>query len=1249
MSCNQYYIYTLDGKRILNGYSVELGQESPYGLNYSNFRMKYEFDVQKESIVKYKELRNEIALFYQINQLISNRLSDDKELYDDFLKNHENSLSDQIIFIDFDEVFKADIELDYMTHLDKQLSANVKTVYVSGDENTANVSESKDVFEDDYEDIPTDDADELNVIYDNEWLECKELAESDFYDDYVNKTHTRPYGERLRELFSNGITLIINGKKTHFVPFDKSQSMSRGSKVSFVNSDIKYELTQRLNIGIPFEELKLNLSKFSAYRGLYLSDANRVDDVELDECKLIVLEDDLKIGDDRDEEATVVTGEQDAHNPNKYKTVIKNKKKSEIIGQIFDGEGLVSPFFSNEICKGLSLNSRIVNSFQMRMPFMKGMIHSVDFHGFVREYATYSELPEGFCDGNCSYDILELYKYYSYEMITAECDRQTKEIYLVEDYYGVRRNIFDAHIVITNSMFKAASWLKAGLSIRRDLSETEKSDPMKLYFDGFNKFSHGLYISNTNLPYYEKNLIQMNYQFFNTLKISKTGMEALVSEHMTYARNPLMYYKTVNRVESIKLREDGSKITVYNAPAWQNAVLNNPGFVRNKFVEPKIENMIKRLTREIAYGHILVSGQMRYLSRDLLYFLVYLLHVSDGEGLGSEILSENEFDLPGINEKDNYTSDYYPIFRNPHLSRNEQCALKLRRYKAHSVRNKYFGHLKGIIMVSHDSLAPAALGGADFDGDIVKIINNDVVRDSVLNNVYEKCETGEICEGKNYDGIQYKRRLPIIVIPSNKGDDRYGNETSPYYLIYDTFSTQVGLLSNMALKIKEKECTKENINEINCATCTILVGLEIDACKTGFHPDLEDIKEAVFAGKVKKEDYQDTETDVYEISLDEEDEPDDADELWEDLQDEEVSDFSEEENDAEGEETVDIPEKLKKVMYYYEVNKKKRIRYTFVNEENRCPLYYLPYLFFENYKEYKQIRSDLMDKYDSYIEKKGRSYIYFTFEENKINDMPESEISKLIKAYSDIVQIINEVGKSVDVPSKEYRAIILNKLIKRYSKEKSEELYFEIRTKLLEYAESLHEIHEILKRLNNSQWPFLIDDNDKWNCLSKILSCDENELRQNKCFEKLMDYCNRGYQLLYLFIMDIREMYYIENKGEIIDIKAKELAAEKKISFDETEDGEKSYLEIFIEDYKKRKQDGYLNNEIKKYYLNAVKAKSIEMLFEKEENDLCENEKTFLLEIIYRTLLKLKQVALIWDFFDAKTILNSIIVKEWEA
>ena len=73
-----------------------------------------------------------------------------------------------------------------------------------------------------------------------------------------------------------------------------------------------------------------------------------------------------------------------------------------------------------------------------------------------------------------------------------------------------------------------------------------------------------------------------------------------------------------------------------------------------------------------------------------------------------------------------------------------------------TLRQHYLGHLTDVVMVSADSLAAERLGGADYDGDLIKTI-----ADPILNR----------CVKRNYDydvhqQLSNNANLPLLKIPS---------------------------------------------------------------------------------------------------------------------------------------------------------------------------------------------------------------------------------------------------------------------------------------------------------------------------------------------------------------------------------------------------------------------------------------------------------------------------------------------------
>ena len=84
--------------------------------------------------------------------------------------------------------------------------------------------------------------------------------------------------KKTKDLLAHGFELKFAGDDdyVHFVPFDKSASMSRNNTLSFIDSDIFYEVDKALDMGFDKSKLEFIPSKYYAYRGLYLTDGTAV-------------------------------------------------------------------------------------------------------------------------------------------------------------------------------------------------------------------------------------------------------------------------------------------------------------------------------------------------------------------------------------------------------------------------------------------------------------------------------------------------------------------------------------------------------------------------------------------------------------------------------------------------------------------------------------------------------------------------------------------------------------------------------------------------------------------------------------------------------------------------------------------------------------------------------------------------------------------------------------------------------------
>ena len=646
-------------------------------------------------------------------------------------------------------------------------------------------------------------------------------------DDVENKTCLTKYdieketglSFRLNRLFDDGIYLSFDGNEwKHFVPFDKSNSMARHSRISFIEYSIKDELEKRLLLDIDFTTIKLYPSKYYAYRGLYMSSGNRIEQNErfcLNEETVIVLPDV-----ENTFNSIVFTEKEVKNKGTEDEEIIFDNTETEVDFNYFDGEGLICPEYARYISDFLRSNCDYKgpsHSFQVRMPFTKGMLHEVDFNKF-------------FSDTIGSKDSL-----------------------WVTDYLGRKRNISKAKILLTQSMFKCHKWVEEWAK------KNVIDDPVAYYFNKFTIYDHALYVTGTDARLTNYGKVKMNYQFLSTLDIPFDCFTSIVNNKKTKIdsfRNT--YLDDSSASDFCEMINEEYNVTSYTGDeAFEEDILNieddvderrkclhalklNSAFVNDYKVKEILEEMIRTSERDICIGHFEVSGEQRYLSRDLLRFMIDILFRSNvgeksiketikskWENINKYLLyrSSRHFYMP-VDKLLLKADKYYAFFRSPHLSRHEQCIL--RPFLGCEMYDRYFSHLKGVVMVSYDSFVPMMLGGADFDGDLVKIVSDKRIVSAVQSGVY------------NYEKKEYvrKKEFPVTKIPDRYGEKTFAPKRVPFKVIKNTFSNQIGQISNLAIKIAKNEYSKEPSEQYKnkCAECTIVTGLEIDAAKTGVHP-----------------------------------------------------------------------------------------------------------------------------------------------------------------------------------------------------------------------------------------------------------------------------------------------------------------------------------------------------------------------------------------------------------------------------
>ena len=614
---------------------------------------------------------------------------------------------------------------------------------------------------------------------------CERLRDVFVYIDFSGIFDRKPIGKILEwqkkaeYMFKpEGITLNFGKENIRFVAFERSASMSRENRLSFMRADIYEALKERMMLGMSIG--KCQLSKLYAYNALLFTSGRRIENnALLSDERIIVIDNPESMVPDVD--IITVTDDGTDNSMRKYTRI---ETKADIKITEFDGEGLISKKLSD------SLDS-IHNSYQIRMPYIKGVVHEVDFAALFDEIGV------------------------------AE----------IVDIFGNKHNPHNVDLIINKSMFKGYGWM-----MENNLTWEE-------FLERCRKYNHALYISGTDKAE-TQSIIDLNYQFLNTLAM--TTDEFRPADLMPgWKSNPewdnrdwitktteTEYYKLVGdygvrREHFLEVLQNDEIEETDKKKVYAKIIEKNAMFIDEPLFAKELQDKAKNILNKYAVGKLLVSGDNRYLCDDLMRLLGYIVKSSEGESeaykaLEKEFLTDNFMYAPKATYEE---SEFYTLLRSPHIARNEE-AIARPFENIGKFREKYLSHLHYVVMVDSRSLIPERLGGADFDGDMVK-----TVADKLLNTCVIKNST----------------KLPVLKIPTAEPLISDSNDLYARFLtVKNTFSSRVGQISNSALSrgiiAYDESLTEEErehyLQEVE--TLAILTGLEIDSVKSGIKPDLSE-------------------------------------------------------------------------------------------------------------------------------------------------------------------------------------------------------------------------------------------------------------------------------------------------------------------------------------------------------------------------------------------------------------------------
>lgn len=470
----------------------------------------------------------------------------------------------------------------------------------------------------------------------------KELYRLQFREDYVcvvmkNNSHYKRANEgfRINGISYKRLLCTTGGVKT--------------STVVYVSDKIHQELKKRLsnnhNINIP-----LVPAKYSAYEALAASGSNVVSwpmsgDSKIPGGTIVVKDVTTKFLAD-------VIDVDDSNYPNE--PMVELKCNQEFENNASDGCGIMTielaKRWNGELCGNYD---KPLCGCNLRNAFTKGMVFPFDIIKFAEE-------------------------------INGASDEHPDK-YLIEDVWGTKRDIRDAHLILTESQLKLWSCYNS----------------WEDYYNSCIENRYTFRVAKTASDYDDMDEVrQLNYQFIAPLRLTQEDVKELIQPTVDEISDILGgdYRKTLVYLCGSKLNDDN----IMNADIISRAIMANPTLIGDDYVLNRVHRMIKRRITDAKIGVLDVRGNFQILSGDL-YALAQSMFGMKVTGLlkSGEIYSKFWLNR-GVDEVLCYRapmSNEHSIVRQ-HICTNEDA-------------KSWFKYMESIAIVNAWDTMPAALNGFD--------------------------------------------------------------------------------------------------------------------------------------------------------------------------------------------------------------------------------------------------------------------------------------------------------------------------------------------------------------------------------------------------------------------------------------------------------------------------------------------------------------------------------------------------------
>lgn len=467
----------------------------------------------------------------------------------------------------------------------------------------------------------------------------------------------------------------------------------KNSVVIFVSDNVYDALCEKVDAGRN-KEVPIIPNKLGAYKALFCSSSTVVTPpsgvIVVQDCETIFKGQALYVDDTNSDEpeVTLLDDQEFVHNGS-------------------DGEGLVLPELARQWNGELNgdYDTPLPSGNMRGWPFCKGMLHCMDFRAFAEDVA---------------------------------------KTYTIIDAWGHPRDVRDAQVILTTSMFKL--W--------------DAYESMEDYLENIERYDYHFALAKTAEQECdtERNL---NYQFLQSYYLTDAQIRELCEPTIKEIKDILGmdYRKTLLFLRGKNMTE--KNILQSDAFTYIQALIAEPEMIKDPFIRSKIHSLIKKRIQDAKIGRIKVKGNYSIVAGDP-YALMQSMFGLEVTGLlkAGEMYHKHWIDRQ---------VDEVACFRAPMTSHYNIVNLKV---KNNEQLSYWFQYLPSICVINNWDNTCESLNGADHDGDLFFTTSNKIL-------------------------VENNRPLPAIVCVQRKANKIIPKRKDMLKSYKDAFGDEIGFTTNI--------------------------------------------------------------------------------------------------------------------------------------------------------------------------------------------------------------------------------------------------------------------------------------------------------------------------------------------------------------------------------------------------------------------------------------------------------------------